>query len=346
MATHTAAFATPIPAGQCRAATRFETLLNALPAGIVVLDGSGRVQDANPAAERLLGRPLAGEHWRDVAARIFQPNAAGEDLRLHNGRLVHLTTCPLGSGPGQILHFQDTTETRRLRERLEHSRRLVDMGRMAASLAHQLRTPLATALLYGSQLRRPELPADRRIAFADKLVERIRHLEQLIGNMLIFARGEAGAHVSFDVHELFQALSEWANEVAACRNIVLSARSELPAVSLCGNRILLQSALHNLVANALDAVDADGSVELLLCGSAELIEFVVRDNGPGIPPDQLERIFEPFHTTREGGNGLGLAVARAVARAHGGDVRVASEPGRGSRFILAVPRTHAQGATR
>ena len=135
-------------------AKKLSSVLQALPAGVVVLNPEGLVQDCNPASIELLGGPLRGEVWREVVERAFLPRSDdGHEISLKDGRLVNISTCPLGNDPGQILLIADVTETRRLQKFVSQHQRLISMGEMVASLAHQIRTPLSTALLSASQLK-------------------------------------------------------------------------------------------------------------------------------------------------------------------------------------------------
>src|SRR5690606_13169564 len=123
--------------------------LDILPGGVVVLDGRGRVIEANPLALELLGEPLLGVFWREVIQRSFAPRADdGHEISLQDGRRLSLATRSLAGEPGQLILLTDLTETRRLQDELARHARLSALGRMVASLAHQIRTPLSTALLY------------------------------------------------------------------------------------------------------------------------------------------------------------------------------------------------------
>ena len=149
-----------------RLANRLSTLLQALPGGVVALDGNGIVQEHNQAAIDLLGEPLAGISWAQVIERAFAPRSDdGHDVSLADGRRVNISTCPMINEPGQILLLTDVTEMRALQDRLNQQQRLVAMGEMAASLAHQIRTPLASAMLYGSQLKSHKLEENKRSEF-------------------------------------------------------------------------------------------------------------------------------------------------------------------------------------
>lgn len=139
-----------------RIANRMTRLLAVLPAGVIVIDGEGFILECNDAAISLLGEPLAGEKWLEIIDRAFQPSSEdGHDVSLKSGRLVHLLTSPLDGEPGQIILLNDVTETRQLQNKVSHLQRLSVMGEMAARLAHQIRTPLSSALLYVAPLLKP-----------------------------------------------------------------------------------------------------------------------------------------------------------------------------------------------
>ena len=126
-----------------RLANRLSTLLQALPGGVVVIDSEGRVQEYNQAAVDLLGEPLQSLSWASVIERAFAPRGDdGHDISLKDGRRVNISTCPMANEPGQILLITDVSEMRELKDKLNHRERLVAMGEMAASLAHQIRTHL------------------------------------------------------------------------------------------------------------------------------------------------------------------------------------------------------------
>jgi two-component system sensor histidine kinase FlrB len=321
-----------------RLAERLDSLLSALPAGIVVVNGAGEVTEANPAAVELLGEPLVGVMWRDVILRAFEPNAEnGVDLCLRNGRLVSLSTCPLGIEPGQILMLSDMTERRILQERMNQHKRLTAMGEMAASLAHQIRTPLSSALLYLSHLRQPVLEDDKRLRFANKVTDSVRHLEKLVSDMLIFAKGEMGGGERLTVSELIDSVINNIDAELDRTHTQLELADEAGDAQVRCNRDILVSALINLANNAMQAMGEGGTLTLRSEVEGPWVEIIVEDTGPGIDEATRARIFEPFYTTRANGTGLGLAVVQAVARAHQGELWLESSPGEGSRFGLRLP---------
>ncbi len=221
-------------------------------------------------------------------------------------------------------------------ERLRQER-LATLGEMAARLAHDVRTPLAAALLYASRLGLEGVSdADRR-EIAAKVVARLRHLEGLVAHMLAFARGGGAILARCDVGAILESTAQSlaARLTGAAR---LTIRTHAPGLAVFGNAEALVGATVNLATNALEAASTAPEplveIEASLEGSLAIIR--VRDNGPGVAAADRERIFEPFVTTTPGGTGLGLAVVRSVALAHGGGVRI-EDCGSGACFALALP---------
>jgi two-component system sensor histidine kinase FlrB len=174
-----------------RLANRLQNLLDLLPGGVIVIDAQGVVREANPTACELLGLPLEGELWRHVIARCFAPRKDdGHEVSLKDGRRLSIATRSLDAEPGQLVLLNDLTETRHLQDQLARHERLSSLGRMVASLAHQIRTPLSAALLYASHLTEQALPVETQQRFAGRLKERLHELEHQVRDMLVFARGE------------------------------------------------------------------------------------------------------------------------------------------------------------
>ncbi|MEN6538321.1 MAG: ATP-binding protein [Mizugakiibacter sp.] len=329
-----------------RLAERMQGLLEVLPGGVVVLDDDDRVQDCNAGAHELFDEPLLGQPWAAVGARAFGADSDGGTLRLADGRSLAMSTRRLSDG-GHVLLFTDVTEARTLQARLERHERLSAMGEMSARLAHQLRTPLAAAVLYASRLAEGGLNAAIAQRLGEKIQARLHHLERLIADMLAFARGD-GADAGAERIEVAALLAAIARAAEPQRGP--AARLEFDDRSggavLRGQRELLASALTNLAVNGLQAAGAGGCVRIDAERIGGRVRIGIRDDGPGIAPELAERIFEPFFTTRSGGTGLGLAVARAVVAAHGGEIAVQAEPGAGALFVVSLPEADAGRALR
>ncbi len=316
---------------------RLTRLLEALPAGVVVLDREGRLDVANPAADHLLGTPALGMAWGNIEAACLRPTDTAGEMQAGEYRVAMSMTAPDASG-GRIVLLHDITGAHQLKMQAERHERLAAMGEMAAQLAHQLRTPLAAALLYAGNLENPGLPEATRISIAQKTVGRLKHLEHLIQDMLLFARGEVLGRETFAVEELLGELAHTFEPLARARDVEFELTPAPAGLEITGNRKALAGALTNLLENALQAVSGGGCVNLGVDANKERLAFRIRDNGRGMPPDVVARLFQPFFTTRAEGTGLGLAIARGVARAHGGGIDVESEHGAGTEFVLTVSR--------
>ncbi|PJY94198.1 sensor histidine kinase [Pseudomonas donghuensis] len=326
-----------------RLANRLQNLLDLLPGGVIVIDGLGRVREANPAACDLLGEPLVGELWRQVIARSFAPREDdGHEVSLRDGRRLSIATRSLDAEPGQLVLLNDLTETRRLQDQLSRHERLSSLGRMVASLAHQIRTPLSAAMLYASHLAEQSLPVETQQRFAGSLKERLHELEHQVRDMLVFARGELPLTDRLTPKALFQALQQAAQTHVQGHAVRWQCDSHLGEL-LC-NRDTLVGALLNLVENAVQASGEPARLKVHLYRREQVLHLCISDAGGGIDSALLTRLGEPFLTTKATGTGLGLAVVKAVVRAHQGSLQLRSRPGRGTCARISLPLIGAQQA--
>ncbi len=308
-------------------------VLEMLPYAVVVLDATGRVSGCNPAAHELLGAPLVGEPWQGVVQRAFAPQdnplATGPFLR--DGRRIRVATRALAPQPGQIVLLSEDAEA-------AGEQPLASAAETAAVLAHQIRTPLAAAVLFAGHLMRPLLETQDRLRIAGKLRAALGHLERLVNDILLYARAgrveKRPLALAGLIDELRELVEPWLCE-QDCR---ITWPQQTPPVRLLAQRDALLSALENLIVNAVEACGRGARLALdVRTTGAGAVECVLSDNGPGVPAGLEARIFEPFFTTRANGTGLGLAVARAVARAHGGEICYAPRAGGGATFTLRMP---------
>jgi len=320
-------------------ADRLTAILQALPGGVVILDGRGLIIQCNPAAEDMLGIPLLAQRWTKIIQRAFAPKADdGHDISLKDGRVVNISTTPLGSHPGQVILLHDVTKTRELQRAQQRDKRLAALGEMAAALAHQIRTPLSSVMLYSSHLKNPSLDQARRSKITDRVISQVKYLETLVNDMLLFARGGIVAEDAFSLEALLDDLSQAAQESVAESDVTLSVTKGVEDGWLLGNKKMLQSAVQNLIDNALQVMSGEGELSLAVQpGPANSVDIILTDDGPGIPEGLQERIFEPFYTSHAAGTGLGLAVVKLVAQAHHGDVWLDSKVGQGCRFGIRLP---------
>ena len=319
-----------------RLAHRLQSLLDLLPGGVIVIDGQGVVREANPVARTLLVKPLVGMLWREVINRSFAPrDDDGHEISLKDGRRLSIATRSLHGEPGQLVLLTDLTETRRLQDQLSRHERLSALGRMVASLAHQIRTPLSAALLYASHLTEQALPLEQQQRFAGRLKERLHELEHQVRDMLVFARGELPLPNRIAPSALFDALRAAAE--MHVQGMSVRWQCDARAGELLCNRDTLVGTVLNLIENSIQAAGREARLKIHLYARDNTLRLCVSDNGDGIDPVTLARLGEPFFTTKTTGTGLGLAVVQAVARAHQGELQLRSRVDRGTCAILILP---------
>jgi signal transduction histidine kinase len=220
----------------------------------------------------------------------------------------------------------------------EHQDRLVDaekaagIGRLAAGIAHELNNPLQVMLGYLSLNRDvPDARLARQLAAAEDEALRCK---DIVAGLLELSRPAVDS-TAVDLHALCEDVA--AAVGVSLRPSTLHLSMEGGAIAL-GDRQKLRQVLFNLIRNAVEAAGPGGDVMVSLGASGGWAEVAVSDTGPGVPPETRARLFEPFFTTKAAGKGLGLAVSRAIAIAHGGDIEVRNNHPAGAVFTLRVPR--------
>ncbi len=320
------------------ATAEFEALFDVIPGGVVVLDRQGRVGRVNAFARQILGSDIKGRYWRDLVAQTFLPKLDQGELQTPDGRQFSISTGPLGFAPGQILLLSEVTQTRELQRTAQQNLHLVTMGKMMASLAHQIRTPLASSMLYLSQCADGALDALQLRKFSGKALARNRHIETLINDMLMFAHGGRFVTADFAVRDLIAELREQLQPQLQQRGARLLLEGGDSLLTLQGNKDALLGALGNLCMNALQACERDPVIRIEIAPTRRgLLSISLRDNGRGMDRETRRHLFEPFFSTKTDGTGLGLAVVKAVIESHQGRIAVYSRPGRGCRFRIFLP---------
>jgi two-component system sensor histidine kinase FlrB len=325
-------------------AKRLNHLLEVMPAGVVVLDQKGHIKQANQQAIELLGEPLEKELWREIILRSFKPQADdGHEVSLRDGRKVKLSITPLVEEKGQLIVLTDLTETRALQGRISHLQRLSSLGKMVASLAHQVRTPLSSAMLYAANLRSLNLKNEMADRFTTNLQNRLKDLESTVNDMLLFAKsGEQQIVAPLTVTQLMVKSAEAVDALLAMKSIHLKIDNKPSHHELMGNETALTGAISNLLHNAIE-VSKQGDVievttDIVEENDASFISIQIKDQGCGLTMGEINNIFEPFFTTKTQGTGLGLAVVKSVANSHQGFVKaINNQEGNGACFTLLLP---------
>jgi two-component system sensor histidine kinase HydH len=269
---------------------------------------------------------------RPTIAVEFEPLVARQ-LRAQAARALGFgVVAAVGLMGVALLFSRQLVRQEAAERRFEEQRRLAVLGEMSSVIAHELRNPLAS-LKGHAQLLAERLPAEgRERKKAERIVLEAQRLETLSGDLLDFSRSGPIDRRETDPAALLRAAAESVD----ASGIVLSLEDAPQRFPLDAERV--RQALTNLLLNAVQASPDGAPATARVAMEGESLVFTVRDRGPGIPAADLERIFEPFYTTRPTGTGLGLAVAQRIVQMHGGTLTAANDPGGGASFRMAIPR--------
>ena len=346
-----------------------EGLLESIADGVVALDFRGDVTHVSDAllepslplgAESTLPGPVLSRlraesarvgakprrfelRWKreETGTRIYEVVAAAA----HLGE-VEAVAAP-DPAPGKpvltLFAFHDRTALHELRRELDRTRDLAALGRMAATVAHELRNPLGVIQGFAN-LHQRDLAADGRdTRSVDRILQGVEGANRIVEDLLEYSRPARPHREAISVEALL-AESIGSLQVSprfrSAISVDLQAEGQLPVIH--GDRRLLLQALANLYHNAVDAIDGDGllSIRARTTGGIngrDRLRIVIRDTGCGLSADEVQKIFEPFYTTKPGGTGLGMAIVRRTVEAHSGEIHVVSAQGRGTSVVLDLP---------
>lgn len=310
-------------------------ILSRLPTALVITNSQGKIVWLNPLAEDMLGYGLLGSLWLDVLPGTFVPKSdEGQEVSLANGRRVHIALATLDSLPGILINLTDLT-TAHDYER-EHEQRLVSIGMMTAHLAHQIRTPLASAMLFTDHLNSLVDIDERAQNWLYKLKGCHYSIEQQIQDLLLFARGAAIEPALMDMNYWCSQLIERVEVYSSAHAVLFKVNNRLisPKAMIHGESLI--GAVLNLVINAIQSEATEVYLTLSSMDNSGL-HIAVDDNGKGMSEEVKTQAFSPFYTTKAQGTGLGLAVVFAVVKAHGGEVSLESMEGVGTQVNLYLP---------
>lgn len=320
-------------------ADRLQQLLAALPAGVIVLNQVEQIIDCNQMAIDFLAEPLIGENWSEITQRSMMHVVDNpHERQLLNGQRISMTRSYLNHDAGQIILLSDVSELEQLQDQLNQKKHLSAMGEMVASMAHQVRTPLSTAILYASQMNKPAVSETSRIKFSGKILERLHYLERQVNDMLVFAKEGRLTMEAFSLATLLFRIEESMAETSAKQRVDFELMNQVTVDEMLGNEDALFGALVNILNNAVEASHGVGKISMSVTQLSEsTISIQIIDNGSGMDERTLERLFEPFFTTKVKGTGLGLAVVDSVIRAHSGSIKCESEMHQETRFTITLP---------
>ena len=239
---------------------------------------------------------------------------------------------------GSVLLLRDLREIRDLQERVRRSERLASLGRLAAGVAHEIRNPLSSIRGFAQFFQNRFKGQEKEQEYALVMVREVDRLNRVITELLDFARPkEPHRELHSAVEILEQTLKVMESELAK-KNIAVERILEASLPRILVDRDQLSQALLNLLLNALESMEGAGRIRISMAsGGAEVLAISISDTGRGIPREDLERVFEPFFSTKRKGTGLGLAIVHQIVESHKGEIQVESREGEGTTFRITLP---------
>ncbi len=330
-----------------------QRIIESSAAAILVCDAAGRILSANSEAagifevnapdlvsvplERLVELP---EEWRDTLP-LQATNAEGRTReKPHRRVIMAVSVLELDSGSfnGRVVVLQDVTELRELQDRIRDQERLAALGRLASGLAHEINTPLTGISSFAQMLGEMTPAEDPRASLVSKLVDQSFRVSRIVANLKEAIRGGREEMSAIDLSMVARSAAlEAARSLGAADRLEIVGNSPVMAVGAIGP---VELAVSNMVRNAIEASDSGALIRVVAQVGEEWAEICVEDSGPGVPEGDLDRVFEPFFSTKtdRGGTGMGLAITRDMILNLGGEVRLENLAHGGARATVRLQR--------
>jgi PAS domain S-box-containing protein len=333
---------------------KLNTVISAIGGGILLIDQAGTIQWANPMMKEMAGQDITGKTCEDICQDCDISQSYKQDniettvisnLFGQKGKHFQITTAPVkgvdGKTHGYIRLIQDVTELKRMEEQIAHSDKLASIGRLAAGIAHEIGNPLTSIFSFVQILRDMEDDKFKKESL-DIIYFHVNRISEILKQLSGFTRASAGEQklARIDVNQVIENSVSLIQYDKKAKGIVIKRElsPDLPKVPSDANQ--LSQVFVNLTLNAIDAMPDGGTLHVrsFSAGKEVLIQF--QDTGMGIPKEELNRVFDPFYTTKEKGTGLGLSVSYNIIKKMGGTINVESEVGKGTLFTVAIPASN------
>jgi len=337
-----------------------EIVLANVAAGVISLDGEGRILTMNKSAERILqiqAQNVIGRHYRHVISQdnlkeidgVFQDRSLFRKgfldrqirLKVEDGILSLLVSLNVlrddrGQYLGLVAVFEDLTE-------VEKAQRAAAWREVARRIAHEVKNPLTPIQLSAQRLQKrygKTLKQDDERVFEEctnLIIDQVEELKRLVNEFSVYARMPASNPTPNNLKQIIEESLNLYRDARKDVRIRFNDSAELPVFKV--DREQMRRVMINLLDNALDAVEREGEIliDLHYDQEDEKVEIEVADNGKGIPPEHKTRLFEPYFSTKKHGTGLGLAIVSTIISDHQGSIRVQDNQPRGTRFIIELP---------
>jgi two-component system, sporulation sensor kinase E len=346
-----------------------QSILRSITAGVITVGPEGSVATANPAAERMLGMAEEEMVPRTIASLLSDDGGLGVDVRkVLSGRLPRcVRELTLTSRAGKVIHVQastsrmrdmdgrilgavvtieDVSEIKALTQQLIRADRLAAMGELTAGVAHEVRNPLGIIRASMQLVEDPRSDPERVREAGSIIKHEIDRLDKVIKALLDFGRPSSPTLLRVNIEDVLDEVVLFTRRFASRSSVSIEEHfaGDVPDVLADPNQ--LKQVFVNLITNAVQAMEPGGGSITVSTGASDGFVFArLADDGPGIPTEQLAKVFDPFFSTRDEGTGLGLTIVHRIVDEHDGHIEAESAPGQGTSFSVFIPAAEAETAT-
>lgn len=332
-----------------RELSRFHSeVIENIPSGLFTTDAEGRIYLFNAAAEAITGfnrQDVSLKYINRIFPFLTLPLVSGR----HEGRIttnknntkyigmnISLYKNSEGTPVGYIGTFQDVTAIIKMEEEIKRKEKLAAIGQLSASIAHELRNPLASIKSSFEMLKEGSLPAETKNRLMEIAINEMERLNRIVTDFLSYSNPKPAEFVRFNLSTIVNELIDMHKTIQ--EYIITFHKDVQEDINIIADEQKIRQLLWNLLLNAIEAVsEKEGHIYVSLKGADHSVIIRIKDNGTGIKKEEIDKIFYPFYSTKDKGTGLGLAIAYRIVEEHKGKIEVVSEEGQGTEFIITIP---------
>lgn len=329
-----------------------DSILNGLSMGILIIDKELKIIRINEEALKMLNlkkETIILKNYFEIFkddffgfslkhSLLFRPASKSSSIITVDRKHLEINMTFLKFQPGIMISIKDVSELRELKHLSQRNENLKELGKMSATIVHEIKNPLGGIRGFASLLHRDLKDQPHLCDMASHILEASKVLERLVSNLLYFSRP---LDLKLEVSDIVSLLKNSALLAKAAlsfpEKIQLSLHLTEEKLPLLIDKELLKTAILNLIINAFQAIEDKGEVTVSLFKNSLNCIISITDSGGGIAVEDIEKLFSPFFTTKEAGNGLGLCEAGKIIKAHGGTIEVRSQPKTGTTFTINLP---------
>lgn len=338
-----------------------QNILESLINGVIVTDLDGKIQTMNHCAEMFVGTGqtnVAGQHvsilfedivvsdWPTINLTEYFKGESGNKVKI-NGRTLEIFCSPFkapgGTTIGNVFVLRDITRIEKLEDMAKRTEKFVAMGELAANIAHEIRNPLGSIELFASLLLK-NLQEKKDRERVVHIISSVKNVDNKISNLLMFTRKQSPEMKRIDLHQILGEVIEFSEQIMEQGGINIAVEYAGHHACIDGDADMIKQVFLNIILNAQQAMPDGGMLGIkTITSSGEIpteasgVEIFFQDSGPGIPEENLSRIFDPFFSTKQGGAGLGLAIVHNIVSQHNGAVNVENSLAGGAIVNLSFP---------